>query len=110
MILEWVAIPFSKEGRPDPGIEPQTRALQADSLLTELSGKPTYNHCYMGNTSLYQPGYKELAEKEENKNGTHWAFSQVQKTDSRSPVKSNLVGRERLGFTGQEAGFEPNQK
>ena len=98
MILEWVAIPFSKEGRPDPGIEPQTRALQADSLLTELSGKPTYNHCYMGNTSLYQPGYKELAEKEEDKSGTHWAFSQVQKTDSRSPSEIQSGWEREAGF------------
>ena len=91
MILEWVAIPFSKESS-DPGIKPQTRALQADSLLTELPGKPTYNHCYMGNTWLYQAGYKEWAEKEDNKKRTHWAFSQVHKTDSRSPVKPYLLG------------------
>ena len=34
-ILEWVAIPFSRDLR-DPGIEPGPSALQADSLLTEL--------------------------------------------------------------------------
>ena len=38
-ILEWVAYPFSR-GFPDPGIEPGPPALQADSLPTELSGKP----------------------------------------------------------------------
>ena len=38
-ILEWVAYPFSR-GFPDPGIEPGSPALQADSLPTELSGKP----------------------------------------------------------------------
>ena len=34
-ILEWVAFP-SPEDLPDPGIEPRSPALQADSLLTEL--------------------------------------------------------------------------
>ena len=35
-ILEWVAYPFSRD-LPDPGIEPESPALQADSLPTELS-------------------------------------------------------------------------
>ena len=38
-ILEWVAIPFSGDF-PDPRIEPRSSALQADSLLSEPSGKP----------------------------------------------------------------------
>ena len=38
-ILEWVAYPFSRD-LPDPGIEPGSPALQADSLPTELPGKP----------------------------------------------------------------------
>ena len=38
-ILEWVAYP-SPVDRPDPGIELGSPALQADSLPTELSGKP----------------------------------------------------------------------
>ena len=38
-ILEWVAYP-SPEDLPDPGIEPGSLALQADSLLAELPGKP----------------------------------------------------------------------
>ena len=36
-ILEWVAIPFSRSSR--PGIKPGSPALQAVSLLCELSGK-----------------------------------------------------------------------
>ena len=37
----WSGLPFSSPGDfPDPGIEPETPALQADSLLTELPGKP----------------------------------------------------------------------
>ena len=38
-ILERVAYPFSGD-LPDPGIKPGSPALQADSLPTELSGKP----------------------------------------------------------------------
>ena len=38
-ILEWVAYP-SPADLPQPGTEPGSPALQADSLLTELSGKP----------------------------------------------------------------------
>ena len=38
-ILEWVSISFSR-GSSDPGIEPRSPAFQADSLLTEPSGKP----------------------------------------------------------------------
>ena len=37
--LEWVAYPFSSE-LPDPGIEPGTPVLQADSLPAELPRKP----------------------------------------------------------------------
>ena len=41
-ILEWVAISFSRESGdlPDPGMEPGSPALQADSLPSEPPGKP----------------------------------------------------------------------
>ena len=39
-ILEWVAIAFSRD-LPNPGFEPRSPALQADSLPTELPGKLT---------------------------------------------------------------------
>ena len=42
-ILEWVAYPFSS-GSSDPGIKPGFLALQADSLPTELPGKPHGYH------------------------------------------------------------------
>ena len=48
-ILEWVAYPFSSD-LPNPGIEPGSPALQADSLLTELSGKP---FCFLA--QVYSP-------------------------------------------------------
>ena len=38
-ILEWVAFP-SPEDLPNPGIEPRSPALQADSLPSEAAGKP----------------------------------------------------------------------
>ena len=37
-ILEWVAFPFSR-GSFQPGIEPRSPALQADSLPAESQGK-----------------------------------------------------------------------
>ena len=37
----WSGLPFPSPGDlPDPGIEPGSLALQADSLLSEPSGKP----------------------------------------------------------------------
>ena len=38
-ILEWVAFPFSRD-LPNPGMEPRSPALQADSLPAEPPGKP----------------------------------------------------------------------
>ena len=39
----WSGLPFPSPGDlPNPGIEPGSPALQADSLLTELWGKPFY--------------------------------------------------------------------
>ena len=50
-ILEWVALPFSKD-LPNPGIEPLSPTLQADSLPAELQGKP--KNTGMGSLSLLQ--------------------------------------------------------
>ena len=38
-ILEWVAFPFLGD-LPNPGIEPRSPTLQADSLSAEPQGKP----------------------------------------------------------------------
>ena len=38
-ILEWVAFPFSR-GSPNPGMDPRSPALQADSLPAKPWGKP----------------------------------------------------------------------
>ena len=40
-ILEWVAMPSSGD-LPNPGIEPRSAALQANSLPTELPEKPIF--------------------------------------------------------------------
>ena len=50
-ILEWVAFPFSR-GLPNPGIEPRSPTLQADSLPAEPQGKP--KNTGMGSLSLLQ--------------------------------------------------------
>ena len=42
-ISEWVAISFSRD-LPDPGIEPGSPALQADSLLFVPPGKSKDRH------------------------------------------------------------------
>ena len=50
-ILEWVAVPFSRD-LPNPGIQPRSPTLQADSLPTEPPGKP--KNTGVGNLSLLQ--------------------------------------------------------
>ena len=50
-ILEWVAISSSGD-LPDPGIEPSSPALQADSLPSEPPGKP--KNTEVGSLSLLQ--------------------------------------------------------
>ena len=57
-ILEWIAFPFSR-GSPNPGIEPRSPALQADSLPAEPSGKPMVTssvHCSVTSNSLLPHG------------------------------------------------------
>ena len=42
----WSVLPFpSPRNLPNPGIKPRSPALQADSLLTELQGKPHHAKC-----------------------------------------------------------------
>ena len=38
-VVEWVAIPFSRD-LPNAGTEPRSPALRADSSLSEPTGKP----------------------------------------------------------------------
>ena len=44
----WSGLPFPSPGDLlNPGIEPGSPALQADALLSEPPGKPTYIYIYM---------------------------------------------------------------
>ena len=52
-ILEWVAIP-PPGNLPDPGIEPESPVLQADSLPYERPGKPVFKNNGVGSCSLLQ--------------------------------------------------------
>ena len=52
-VLEWGAISFSRD-LPNPGIEPGSPALQADSLPSEPPGKP--------NIGALKPQEREAAE------------------------------------------------
>ena len=47
----WSGLPFPSSGdRPNPGIEPESPALQADSLPSEPPGKPicaySFSYCF----------------------------------------------------------------
>ena len=48
-ILEWVAGDL-----PNPGIEPRSPTLQADSLSAEPQGKPYIRHIYLAFFNLVQ--------------------------------------------------------
>ena len=49
----WSGLPFPSPGDlPNPGIEPRSPALQADSLPTELQGKPSLA-IYLKYSSVY---------------------------------------------------------
>ena len=55
----WRELPFSSPGDlPDPGIKPVSPALQADSLSSELPGKPQERAC---------PNGSEAAERSSSK-------------------------------------------
>ena len=55
----WSGLPFPSPGDlPDPGIEPRSPALQADSLPTELQGKPIQK--YMLEQSEQKLSMKEV--------------------------------------------------
>ena len=44
----WSGLPFPSPGDlPDPGLEPRSPTSQADSLLTELRGKPSQLSVFM---------------------------------------------------------------
>ena len=51
----WSGLPFPSPGDlPNPGIEPRSPTLQADSLPAEPPGKPFVNHTYQYKFKLNQ--------------------------------------------------------
>ncbi|CAN0222692.1 unnamed protein product [Rangifer tarandus platyrhynchus] len=80
--LEWVAI-SSPGDLPDPGIEPGSPALQADSLPTELRGKPHLNFYY-----LSHPVCGLL----EQTNSSLWAFLVAQTVKDIPAMQETQVG------------------
>ena len=56
----WSGLPFPSPGNlPNPGIEPGSLALQADSLLSELSGMPFFFLHEVAMKSLEPHGLEE---------------------------------------------------
>ena len=59
----WSGLPFSSPADPpNPGIEPRSPALQADSLLTELQGKIYHMvvNSYLMNDRVDKTGYLQF--------------------------------------------------
>ena len=64
-ILEWVAIPFSRD-LPTPGIELRSPALQADSLPSEPLGKPESSLNGGLEEAMRPPGRKKMPDAARN--------------------------------------------
>ena len=77
---EWVTIPFSR-GSPYPRIKPESPVLQADSLLSELPGYPTFLKppCKIWNEILYV--CQSLGK---------WSIPSLTNSSPSSPVKAIL--------------------
>ena len=61
----WSGLPFSSpEDLPDPGLEPRSPALQADSLPTELQGNPIFSWALMNKHRWYNHREKCLQTQE----------------------------------------------
>ena len=78
-ILEWVAFPFSKD-LPNPGIQPRSPALRADSLPAEPQGKP--KNTRVVNLSLLQQIFPT---QELNQGLLHCRWTQYQLSYQGSP-------------------------
>ena len=84
-ILEWVAHPFSR-GSSQPGIEPRSPELQADSLPAEPPGKP--NNIAMGSLSLLQGIFST---QESSRGLPHRRRILYQLSYEGSPLKMNTI-------------------
>ena len=72
-ILERVAFPFSRD-LPNPGIEPRSPALLADSLPAEPQGKPTGN-CKENPPAMQEPWVQSLGWEDPLEEGEATHFS-----------------------------------
>ena len=97
-ILEWVA--FSPGDLPNPGIEPRSPALQANSLLAEPQGKPSvfmehpkWHVRLISSTHTYGPLFHWTKHKfkgkiiEKSEDGGHRAQDQAQGSSEPGPLK-----------------------
>ena len=72
----WSGLPFPSPGElPDPGIEPGSPALQADALLSEPQGKPSWWKDQTSCTKLchHVPMLSSLEDSGSEKLSLHWA-------------------------------------
>ena len=68
-ILEWVAIPFSRD-LPKTGSEPRSPAVQADSLPTDLWGKPLVAQLVKNPPAMRETWVQSLSWEDLLKKGT----------------------------------------
>ena len=87
----WSGLPFSSPGDlPDPGIEPGSPALQADSLLTELGGKPHHIICPFFKIKLGE--FKHLSQGHSAASYSNQSLN----VDPRSPISRCHILIERM--------------
>ena len=92
----WSGLPFPSPGDlPNPGIEPRSPSLQADTLTSEPPGKPPF--LIQSNYYFCNPNSKEI--KLVNPKGNQpWIF--IGRTDAEAPIlwppnaKSRLIGKD----------------
>ena len=89
-ILEWIAFPCSGD-LPNPGIEPRSPALQADSLPAEPQGKP--KNPEVGSLSFLQQIFPT---QELNQDLLHcrWILDQLSYQGSPDPFKETVIPAE----------------
>ena len=108
-ILEWVAI-LSPGDLPNPGVEPGSPTLQADSLPSEPPGKPGYYaHTWLMHCVVEHPKATILQFKAENlRNVSRCPWPQQSKALAglRVPVTRRLLSLEKTHSSGSRILFQ----
>ena len=108
-ILEWVAI-LSPGDLPNPGVEPGSPTLQADSLPSEPPGKPGYYaHTWLMHCVVEHPKTTILQFKAENlRNVSRCPWPQQSKALAglRVPVTRRLLSLEKTHSSGSRILFQ----